>query len=326
MSEMHISDFDSFRPQNRKPWLLLIVLLAVGGFFLLRSRRGDQEVAGVEPTTVVAEDIENEPDPNPALPGEESTSEAPAVTEGSVQSAKSLLRDARALEAQMNLVGARKKYLQMLTLGLQPSARSEVENRVGNINIDLLLTPAMTPEKHTYIVKRGDSVDKIARKFGTTVDLVKKSNNLKDANLIKSGDMMRIFSGQFTITISKARRDLVVSLNGEFFKRYGVGTGKFGKTPAGSFVIADKIKEPVWWRPDGREVPFGEKENILGTRWMKLRPTGDTPPVRGYGIHGTWDNSSIGKAASAGCVRMRNVEVEELFVLIPLGTKVVINE
>jgi lipoprotein-anchoring transpeptidase ErfK/SrfK len=63
---------------------------------------------------------------------------------------------------------------------------------------------------------------------------------------------------------------------------------------------------------------------------MAIRPTGTTDPtLRGFGIHGTWDPDSIGTAASLGCVRMRNEEVEELYDFIPLprngqGTKVTI--
>ncbi len=111
-----------------------------------------------------------------------------------------------------------------------------------------------------------------------------------------------------------------------FFKRYKVGTGKHGTTPAGIFVINDKIPEPPWWRPDGQVVPFGDKENVLGTRWLSLKPVEGTDPVRGYGIHGTWAPETIGKQASAGCVRLLNEDVEQLYVLLPLGARVVIEE
>ena len=73
-------------------------------------------------------------------------------------------------------------------------------------------------------------------------------------------------------------------------------------------------------------VPFGDKENILGTRWMSLTATGETPPARGYGIHGTWEPATLGKQSSAGCIRMRNSDVEELFMLVPEGTPVTIVE
>jgi lipoprotein-anchoring transpeptidase ErfK/SrfK len=137
---------------------------------------------------------------------------------------------------------------------------------------------------------------------------------------------LSVLKGKFSIRVSKSRNDLIAMLDGKFFKRYRVATGKFGKTPVGVFKISDRIKEPVWWRPDGKEVPFGDPENILGTRWMAIQPADKALIAKGYGIHGTWDDASIGKAASAGCIRMHNKEVEELFDLLPLGTNVTITE
>jgi lipoprotein-anchoring transpeptidase ErfK/SrfK len=158
------------------------------------------------------------------------------------------------------------------------------------------------------------------------VELLQRGNQIMNPNRIKAGDMFNVFSGTFRIEVSKTRNELVVLLNDRFFKRYAVATGKYGKTPVGSFEVRDKTTEPTWWRPDGKEVPYGDPENILGTRWMSIRATGTTEDVRGYGIHGTWDENSIGSAASAGCVRMRNKDVEELFDIIPSGTAVAIAE
>jgi lipoprotein-anchoring transpeptidase ErfK/SrfK len=149
---------------------------------------------------------------------------------------------------------------------------------------------------------------------------------LMNPDLIRAGDLLKIFTGKFAVAVSKSRNDLVLYMNGQFFKRYPVGTGQYGKTPTGTFKITERIKEPVWWRPDGKEIPYGDPQNILGTRWMTLRATGETPDVKGYGIHGTWDESSIGKAESAGCVRMKNGDVEELFALVPVGTTVTITD
>jgi lipoprotein-anchoring transpeptidase ErfK/SrfK len=46
--------------------------------------------------------------------------------------------------------------------------------------------------------------------------------------------------------------------------------------------------------------------------------------VASYGIHGTIDEETIGSQITEGCVRMRNKDVEELFVIVPVGTKVTI--
>ena len=157
--------------------------------------------------------------------------------------------------------------------------------------------------------------------------MIVKANAIANPNLIQVGDRIQILDKPaFAITVGKTRNDLLLTLNGAFFKRYTVGTGKFGRTPVGTFRIQDKIENPPWWRPDGKVVPFGAPENILGTRWLSLAATGETPPVRGYGIHGTWDNTSLGKQSSAGCIRMNNREVEELFMLVPEGSPVTIVE
>ena len=229
-------------------------------------------------------------------------------------------------EESKNIAEARTKYTSVLKTIKDPALLVDVEQRLGLINCELVLTPVPMPEKQQYVVKSGDSLEKVAKKYGTTVELIRKSNLLR-SDVIKAGDRLMILTGKFAIKVRKAKNDMMVTLNDEFFARFGVGTGKFGKTPIGSFVINDKIKEPVWWRPDGKQIPFGDPENILGTRWMSIKASGaGTPDVSGYGIHGTWDESSIGKSESAGCIRMRNSEVEQLFMMVPVGTVVTITE
>ena len=93
-------------------------------------------------------------------------------------------------------------------------------------------------------------------------------------------------------------------------------TGADNSTPTGTFKIINKITNPVWYR-QGAVVPPESPENILGTRWMGW----DKP---GYGIHGSVDPSEMGQQVTAGCVRMTNPEVEELFALVPSGTEVTV--
>ena len=64
-------------------------------------------------------------------------------------------------------------------------------------------------------------------------------------------------------------------------------------------------------------VPPDSPENILGTRWLGI-------DKQGYGLHGSVDPTSIGKQVTAGCVRMTNKDVEELFDIVPVGTDVMI--
>ncbi len=87
-------------------------------------------------------------------------------------------------------------------------------------------------------------------------------------------------------------------------KKYYIASGKPDTpTPLGSFKIINKAK---WGR-------------AFGTRWMELNV-----PWGKYGIHGTNKPHTIGWAASHGCVRMNNKDVEELYKIIKVGTPVTI--
>ncbi|HBT63898.1 MAG TPA: hypothetical protein DEB10_04450 [Ruminococcaceae bacterium] len=44
-----------------------------------------------------------------------------------------------------------------------------------------------------------------------------------------------------------------------------------------------------------------------------------------YGIHGTSRESSIGHAASHGCIRLYNKDIKELYDIVTIGTPVIIN-
>lgn len=99
------------------------------------------------------------------------------------------------------------------------------------------------------------------------------------------------------------------------------------ETPSGDFVVTAMVREPAWYPPRWLKkekgwpndyiVPPGP-ENPLGSRWLSL----SRPGFVGYGIHGTAEPDTIGTAASLGCVRMLNHDVEDLFDLVAEGTPV----
>jgi lipoprotein-anchoring transpeptidase ErfK/SrfK len=193
----------------------------------------------------------------------------------------------------------------------------EALNRIAEINLDSLFSNAEASNSTIYEVQPGDSLYKIAKQHGTNVELIKKVNNLS-SNLIKPGMKLKIITSVFTIEVSKSDRLLTLKADGDLVKVYKVGVGKDNSTPVGRFKIVNRIENPVWYKT-GAIVPSGSAENILGTRWM-----GFSEP--GYGIHGTVDDQPIQDQKTQGCIRMMNNEVEELFVLVPVGTEVVITE
>ncbi|MDH3981855.1 MAG: L,D-transpeptidase family protein, partial [Kiritimatiellaceae bacterium] len=202
---------------------------------------------------------------------------------------------------------------------------AEAIQMLGKVNMDLLKSARLMPGKEYYAIQSGDYLQKVAKKYKTTVALIKEINGMQN-DTIRLGARLLVYKGDFTIRVSKTRNTLDLMAGDKLFKRYSVGTGKFGKTPAIEFEIVDKIVEPPWTRfTDGKQIEYGDPENVLGTRWMKI-VSAEHPEITGFGIHGTWQRDSIGQQSSAGCIRMLNEDVEELFDLVPRKTIVIITE
>ena len=118
------------------------------------------------------------------------------------------------------------------------------------------------------------------------------------------------------IVISIADRKLALVEDGKVLKSYPIAVGtRHTPSPDGDFVIINRAKDPIYRHRD-KDIPPG-KDNPLGTRWMGLS-------MKGYGIHGTNVQSSVGKAASHGCFRMRKEDVEELYTLVQVGDSVTV--
>ncbi len=113
--------------------------------------------------------------------------------------------------------------------------------------------------------------------------------------------------------------------------RYPVGVGRAGRSFRGNGVIQLKRKWPGWtptqnmlrrepdvYGPFARGVPGGLR-SPLGSRALYLYRNGrDTF----YRIHGTNDLESIGNSGSAGCIRMFNQDIIDLYERVPNGTRV----
>lgn len=122
------------------------------------------------------------------------------------------------------------------------------------------------------------------------------------------------------IIINKANNKLAYYQNGELQKEYKVATGyKNSLTPEGTFKIIKKIKNRPYYK---EKIPGGDPRNPLGDRWLGLAVPGTYGNT--YGIHGNNNPSSIGTYASAGCIRMYDEEVRELFDKVALNTPVTI--
>jgi lipoprotein-anchoring transpeptidase ErfK/SrfK len=124
-------------------------------------------------------------------------------------------------------------------------------------------------------------------------------------------------SSSRSVVISITDRKLAVVEDGVVTAIFPVAVGAaVTPSPTGEFRIVSRVSNPAYYRP-GVIIPSG-KNNPVGTRWLGLS-------LKGYGIHGTNVPSSIGRAASHGCIRLRNRDIELLFAMLQIGDRVEIH-
>ncbi|MEZ5913404.1 MAG: L,D-transpeptidase [Paracoccaceae bacterium] len=134
-----------------------------------------------------------------------------------------------------------------------------------------------------------------------------------------------------TIVVDPYARVLYLVTGPQRAWRYGIAVGRAGKGFSGNATIQRKEEWPSW-TPTARMVRTepelyaayagglpGGGANPLGARALYLYRGGrDTY----YRIHGTNETYSIGRATSAGCIRLFNQDIIDLFERVPLGAHV----
>ena len=170
---------------------------------------------------------------------------------------------------------------------------------------------ALSQSASAFMPKAASQTDSFAGEQPASVS-AKQAKKIE----VKSPVPLVTAARQRQIIISIADRQLAVIDHGQVLKTYPIAVGARGTpSPNGDFVIINHAKDPIY-RGGDMEIPPG-KDNPLGTRWMGLS-------LKGYGIHGTNVQSSVGKAVSHGCFRMRKQDVEELYALVQVGDTVMV--
>lgn len=196
----------------------------------------------------------------------------------------------------------------------QPHRRTQIQDKLDSVARRVFFSP----QPHyvpPYVVRRGDVLERIARQYSVTWQYLARLNRI-DPKRIRPGQKLKVIRGPFAAFVDLSDFELTVHLKGYYVKRYPVGIGKDGASPVGRFVVRKKVENPQYTTPEGKVIPADDPTNPVGEYWIDI---GD-----GYGIHGTIDPQSVGRAESRGCIRLRNDDIAELFTLLVVGSEVVI--
>jgi LysM repeat protein len=181
----------------------------------------------------------------------------------------------------------------------------------------------------TYTVQRGDTLMKIAVRYGTTVADLLLLNNIANMDRILVGQQLIVPADGGAASPAPAPqpaaptpattaegKQIVVNLtqqkayayeNGVLLREFVVSTGlPATPTVTGDFAIYVKYRSQ-WMSGPGYSLP--------GVPWVMYF-------YKGYGLHGTYWHDNFGHPMSHGCVNMRTEDALWVYEWAPVGTPV----
>jgi len=275
------------------------------------------------PTVPVAEPNEKEPPrKEPNAPRISAGAETPAAD----PEAAALIADAIQLlnTDPGRVIEARDMLNKALKMHLGPRQRAQVKTRMARLSEQWLFSKSFFPGDRLctgYRVQPGDRLSDIGRANRVPYQLLMRINNIRRPEALRAGERIKIVKGPFHVKVYRSSFTMDVFLQDTYVKSFPVGLGAPGRqTPTGLWHIkpGGKLPHPIYTDPDTGQVIHPEDPNYpLGSRWMELEGLDEnTKHETGFGIHGTKDPDSIGKASSRGCIRLHNGDAIEVYDLL----------
>ena len=196
--------------------------------------------------------------------------------------------------------------------------------------IAVLATPVAVfantaPANTVDVVQRGDTLSRIAARYGVSVGALAAANGIRNANLVYTGQRLSIpgaSSGSApgtkppSVSAPVAGRWVDINLSQQRLTAYqgnspvfstSISSGVAGRrTPTGRFAVRTKI-------PSQRM--SGPGYNLAGVPYVMYFAGANA-------IHGTYWHNNFGRPMSHGCVNMRIPEAKWLYNWARIGTPV----
>jgi len=222
------------------------------------------------------------------------------------------------------VIAARNELNRMLEISRDAAEQAELRRhleRIADATIFTRQPRADDPLMATYTIQAGDVLLNVGREFKVPHEVIMMINGIENPARIRAGQKICVPRGPFHARIYKSRFRMDVYLQDLFVRSFPVGLGVDQGTPEGKWVVKERLLNPTYYPPASaalkRIIPPDDPTNPLGERWIGLRGIeGGAVGQEGYGIHGTIEPESIGKAVSLGCIRMHNEDVEFLYKLM----------
>jgi LysM repeat protein len=199
-----------------------------------------------------------------------------------------------------------------------PRLTPEEDRQLTNLLDQVAGTVVYSREHHLeppYTVQPGDTLPQIADRFDVPWELLAKINGIRDPSHLQPGQPLKVVRGPFDAVVRLDRMELTLLLHGRYAGRFRIGVGQDQPVMAGSHLVKKKILNPTYYG-NGQVIDADNPNNPLGERLVDLGSR--------TSIHGTNDPQSIGRIGGPGTIRLTNRDVEDVFDILSIGSRVTI--
>lgn len=216
-----------------------------------------------------------------------------------------------ALLEEGELVSARDRLLYLMKYFPESNSYDEARRIVGELNMDLLVSKIPLPGKAEHTVKRGEALVTIARRNDTTIDYIMRANG-KASEFIFPDEVITVFPLNFRVEINLEKNRVTVLDGDALFKEYAILDRHL---PADLRApVSTTVSEKVAWY-DNQPINFTDKNYMNCGKWIR---TGKI----GLFIRQLESGGGSGSESRPYGVMLENADVEELFTILRVGSKV----
>lgn len=265
----------------------------------------------------------------PPAPAAEGAAKPASADRSSGRAAR--IEAAQARYARGERVEARHELNQLFAESSDAGERATLRAALQRIADETIFSPTRIsndPLTEQYVVRKGDTLDAIGKRYGAPFEVLMTINGISDPTKIQVDKPIKVLKGPFHGRVVKSEFRLDLYLQELYVRSFPVALGADPGTPEGRWRVKERLKNPTYYPPpsakDQRIKKPNDPTNPLGEFWLGLIGIDGAAKGRdGYGIHGTIEPSSIGSAVSLGCVRMLHDDIAVVFGALTPGKSLV---
>lgn len=227
---------------------------------------------------------------------------------------------AKELLIEGELQAARDRLYYLMDYYPESKTIPQAKQIVGEINLDLLLSRTPIPGKEEHLVKRGDLLAPIRRKYETSYDFMMRASG-RTNHTIFPGERLVVYPLNFKVRISLSDETITIldPDNDRFFKEYPIREIKLPNTvkAPSSTRIADMV---AWYA--GKQVNFESPHYFSSKKWIRTEKPGlfirsHNPPIAP-------SESGVATEAAPIGVMVDQTDLEELFAYLRYSNPVML--